>query len=88
MPPRDAAKLRDMAAARRPFRLDDTKPAAKSAEEQPLPAKGKNSVLVPNQPIPPPSSRTREDVGHGHSPRIAWPEAKSVDHKPMRFKGE
>jgi hypothetical protein len=78
-----------MAAARRPFRLSDSTPATpKSAEGQPLPAKGRNSTLVPNQPIPPPSSHTQEDAGHGHSPRIPWPAAKAVDHKPMRLKGD
>lgn len=77
-----------MAAARRPFRLDGTTPGPKSAEEQPLPAKGKNTTLVPNQPIPTPSSYTEESRGHGHSPRIPWPADKPVDHKPMRFKGE
>ena len=80
--------LGPMAAARRPFRVNPDPVRNKSDEEQPLPAKGRNSVITPNQPIPPPSSRTQETLGHGHSPRIPWPADKAVDHKPMKFRGE
>lgn len=77
-----------MAAARRPFRLTDPAPAPKGTAARPLPAKGENTVLKPEQPIPPSSSRTEEALGHGHSPRIPWPADKAVDHKPMKFRGD
>lgn len=80
--------LRLMAAARRPFRIDATpsKPGTADGESPAVP-RGKNTTLVPNQPLQTPSQVT-DEAKHGHSPQIAWPKAGGADdaRKPMKFR--
>jgi hypothetical protein len=75
-------------AERRPFRTEPaTVTTPKTAEETASPNPGTfvRRAKDGGGYLPTPSSQPA-GTGHGHSPEIAWPKDKPVEHKPFRTK--